>query len=550
MNYQALARKYRPRCFDHVVGQKATIEALSNTLHSKKLHHAYLFSGTRGVGKTSLARLFAKCLNCQSAITATPCETCETCLAIRENRFLDLIEIDAASRTRVEDMHALLDNIQYKPTMGRYKVYLIDEVHMLSTHSFNALLKTLEEPPSHIIFILATTDLNRVPSTILSRCLQFHLKNLSIEDVTQQLAHILQKEKIDYEQTALENIAQVTAGSLRDALSLLEQVIMYDDITQVKLANVDAILGRISEEDEFKLIEAIYHQSRDQLTQILHKCSEYNIDYDYALASLLKLFHQIAIQQLGMTSKTNNQIEQLAQQIHAEQIQLYYEIALIGRRNLPLAPTPRLGFEMTVLRMFAFQPRTSTTTQSIPKDTIKLTTSGFSHTLSDSDRLDYNSNQNSEKTDHSAHNETQPVITPVSSSNENNTLDWAQLIEQLPLQGFLKSLAMHCQLMRYEANHIEVQLHPNQSVLYNKQREKTLHAILTKYFNKNITFTISIGSGDLITPAILEVQKLKDNQKDAQQSILQDQNVQVIIKQFDGTIVPHSTQLKAGETNE
>jgi DNA polymerase-3 subunit gamma/tau len=555
MNYQVLARKYRPRYFDQVVGQTATLKALKNTLDYQQLHHAYLFTGTRGVGKTSLARLFAKCLNCKSAISSKPCETCESCLAIYENRFVDLIEIDAASRTRVEDMHALLENIQYKPTMGRYKVYLIDEVHMLSTHSFNALLKTLEEPPEHIIFILATTDPNKLPNTILSRCLQFHLKNLSTKEIINQLIYVLDQEKIVYEQHALEQIAQVAEGSLRDALSLLEQVIMHGDIKQVTVNDIEAILGRISEQDELALIEAIHHRKTDQIQHLIEKFNECNIDYEHVLVSLLNRLHQIALKQvLGASTKdTLNPLDTLAEKIAPEQIQLYYQIGLIGRRDLALAPSIKLGFEMTLLRMLAFQSPTHASrgsTENEPNFKAKQSTPSL---LDEKNLKSTKADKNSVKAFKTT------VTTPVKDqtetavqekNQENAILDWASLVQQLPLQGFLKSLALHCQLVRYESDELQVQLHPSQAVLYNEQREKTLQAILTKYLNKNIIFTITIGSEELITPAYLEAEKLKNKKKATQDAILQDQDVQAIIKQFDGAIVPNSVQLKTGDLNE
>lgn len=292
MSYQVLARKYRPQRFDQMMGHAGTRRALVNALEQNKLHHTYLLTGSRGVGKTSLARLLAKCLNCVEKVTSTPCESCSSCLAIQKNQFVDLIEVDAASRTRIEDIQSLLENVQYKPTLGRYKVYLIDEVHMLSMHSFNALLKTLEEPPAHIIFILATTDPHRVPDTVISRCIHFPLKNLAIEEIAQQLAKILDQEKIKYDLVALRKIAKSAKGSTRDALSLLEPVILHNTTNQVTLQDVQAIFGYIDETDQWSLITAIHNGKAEPLLQLIQAIATQSIDFEQVLDDLIETFYQ------------------------------------------------------------------------------------------------------------------------------------------------------------------------------------------------------------------------------------------------------------------
>lgn len=529
MSYQVLARKYRPHRFDQMVGQTATLQALQNALSHNKIHHAYLLTGSRGVGKTSLARLFAKCVNCMAQLGPKACESCEHCLAFKENRFIDLIEIDAASRTRVEDIHELLENVQYKPSLGRYKVYLIDEVHMLSIHSFNALLKTLEEPPSYVIFILATTDPNRLPDTILSRCLRFHLKNLTSEQITQQLATILEQENIHYETKALSRIAQAGKGSVRDALSLLEPVILYNDTTKVTMADVEAVLGYSTEEEQIALIKAIHYRKPDQLLKLVEKFTETNVDFEEVLIELLNYLHKMSMMQFvkGVEIEVPSELKTLAQEIDHEQIQLYYQIALIGRRDLSLSPTPRLGFEMTVLRMLAFQPT------SMP---LAINNSEEKHEEIATEQAD----------DANVSIEEEKKLTETSYAS----IDWSNLMTQLPLNGFLKSFASHCQLTHYEGDHIRLQLDPSQGVLYSKERENLLREILSKYLNKSIHLHISIGKTKLITPASLEADKQRNARQIANEAMLKDPGVQTIIKQFDATIQPDSFYLKNGETYE
>jgi len=359
MSYQVLARKWRPSNFDEMVGQSHVLRALSSALENERLHHAYLFSGTRGVGKTTISRIMAKSLNCEQGITAKPCGTCSACTEIDEGRFVDLIEVDAASRTKVEDTRELLENVQYRPTRGRYKVYLIDEVHMLSNHSFNALLKTLEEPPPHVVFLLATTDPQKLPPTVLSRCLQFHLKNMQPGDITQHLEYILGKEEIVFEKPALESLAWSAKGSMRDALSLLDQAIAFGD-GKVTDIDVREMLGSIDKDHIYRIIAALAENDGVSIMSIVEELSQFAPDYGDILAELLIVLHRIAlIQQIPdatMATQEREQIEQLAKLISAEDIQLFYQLALHGRRDLPLAPDQRSGFEMSMLRIMRFRP--------------------------------------------------------------------------------------------------------------------------------------------------------------------------------------------------
>ncbi|MTD40808.1 DNA polymerase III subunit gamma/tau [Erwinia sp. CPCC 100877] len=361
MSYQVLARKWRPQTFADVVGQEHVLTALANGLNLGRIHHAYLFSGTRGVGKTSIARLLAKGLNCETGITATPCGQCENCQAIEQGRFVDLIEIDAASRTKVEDTRDLLDNVQYAPARGRFKVYLIDEVHMLSRHSFNALLKTLEEPPSHVKFLLATTDPQKLPVTILSRCLQFHLRALDAGLIRDRLEYILNQENIDHESRALQLLARAAEGSLRDALSLADQAIASGD-GRVTTDAVTGMLGTLDDDQAMSLVEAIVQADGQRAMNLVQEAAARGVEWETLLIEMLGLLHKVAMIQLsprapvGDMASLTPRLRELARTVSPGDIQLYYQTLLIGRKELPWAPDPRMGVEMTLLRALAFHP--------------------------------------------------------------------------------------------------------------------------------------------------------------------------------------------------
>ena len=360
MSYQVLACKWRPRSFREMVGQTHVLKALINALDSQRLHHAYLFTGTRGVGKTTIARIIAKCLNCETGITSTPCGTCSVCREIDEGRFVDLIEIDAASRTKVEDTRELLDNVQYAPSRGRFKVYLIDEVHMLSSHSFNALLKTLEEPPPYVKFILATTDPQKLPATILSRCLQFSLKNMTPERVVEHLTHVLGVENVPFEDDALWLLGRAADGSMRDAMSLTDQAIAFGE-GKVMAADVRAMLGTLDHGQVYDVLHALIEGDAKALLEGVRHLAEQGPDWNGVLSEILNVLHRVAIAQALPEGVDNGQGDRdrvlaLAQALPAEDVQFYYQMGLIGRRDLPLAPDPRGGFEMVLLRMLAFRP--------------------------------------------------------------------------------------------------------------------------------------------------------------------------------------------------
>ena len=362
MSYQVLARKWRPQTFADVVGQEHVLTALANGLSLGRIHHAYLFSGTRGVGKTTIARLLAKGLNCETGITATPCGQCDNCREIEQGRFVDLIEIDAASRTKVEDTRDLLDNVQYAPARGRFKVYLIDEVHMLSRHSFNALLKTLEEPPPHVKFLLATTDPQKLPVTILSRCLQFHLKALDVDQIRQQLETVLTAEQITSDARALQLLARAADGSMRDALSLTDQAIAMGQ-GQVTAATVSQMLGTLDDEQPLAILEALVSADGEKVMAQVAQAASRGVDWENLLVETLALLHRIAMVQL-LPSMLDNQyaaveqrLRELARTLPPADVQLYYQTLLVGRKELAYAPDRRMGVEMTLLRALAFHPK-------------------------------------------------------------------------------------------------------------------------------------------------------------------------------------------------
>ena len=363
MSYIALARKWRPKTFTEMAGQAHVLKALTNALDRDQVHHAFLFTGTRGVGKTTVARILAKSLNCELGVSSIPCGACDACREIDEGRFADLIEVDAASQTQVENIRSLLDNVQYAPTRGRYKVYLIDEVHMLSKHAFNALLKTLEEPPPHVVFLLATTDPQKLPITVRSRCLQFSLKRLSVALIKSRLEHIVQAESFAAAPGALLLLARAADGSMRDALSLLDQLLAFSggEITE---ASTRAMLGTIDQNQVERIVRALGRRDGAQCLKEVAHLDEDAPDYDAVMASLLSLLQRIAIAQIipehaDEENTDRAAIAELSTMISPADVQLYYQIALNGRADLPAAPSPRTGFEMSLLRMLAFRPESA-----------------------------------------------------------------------------------------------------------------------------------------------------------------------------------------------
>jgi len=453
MSYQVLARKWRPKSFEQLVGQKQTAKALINALETQRLHHAYLFTGTRGVGKTTIARILSKSLNCETGLSSNPCGECSSCIEIDQGNFVDLMEIDAASKTKVEDTRELLDNVQYRPTRGRYKVYLIDEVHMLSGHSFNALLKTLEEPPPHVVFLLATTDPQKLPVTVLSRCLQFHLRRMEQPQIIEHLSMILSAEQIDFEPECLVPIAKGADGSMRDALSLLDQAIAYCG-DKLELVSVLEMLGSIDQSYCQNLLQAIQSNDAVKLMAIIQEMSQYSPDYLEVMSDWLSLLHQLAVSQATGNSE-NDSINELAQSISAADLQLYYQLSLQAKKDLPYAPHPRQGFEMALLRVMAFRPQTgpvvnhspdpakkkliSLSASEAPESTEKSSADNQQTVSADQSRLvEANANANSvsaEKLHLVADNSNQFDQTPSATVNKNISTNSTNQAMQLATQA-------------------------------------------------------------------------------------------------------------------
>lgn len=516
MSYQVLARKWRPRTFQDMVGQETVVRMLSNALTQQRLHHAYLFTGTRGVGKTTIARIIAKCLNCETGITATPCGTCPTCLAIDQGQFLDLFEVDAASRTKVEDTRELLDNVLYPPTQGRYKVYLIDEVHMLSNHSFNALLKTLEEPPEHVKFLLATTDPKRLPITILSRCLQFNLKRILPEKIAPHLQHICDAEAIKAEPAALNLLAKAADGSLRDALSLLDQAIAYSQ-GQVIAADVQSMLGTMAQEDLLPLVTAILTKNGSAALEAVQHLAEQSPDFQQILESLISLFHQIALAHI-LPASADADINTLAQQCTAEDIQLYYQVALLCRRDLAYAPHAQAGFEMAILRMLAFSieapakisapapsraPVSTTVAPTPPKPTPAPA----------------------------------PKAAPASAPPTTApSTDWRDMLGQLGLTGMAYALAANCTLKSLTATRVELALAATHEPMLSSKLKDRLAEALSRHLGHPVQLEIKITAEAIETPVKQAQHERGERLSTAKKEAMLDPRVQTLVDMYDASI--------------
>ncbi|MDH5472901.1 MAG: DNA polymerase III subunit gamma/tau [Gammaproteobacteria bacterium] len=528
MSYQVLARKWRPSKFTEMVGQEHVLRALTNALDEQRLHHAYLFTGTRGVGKTTVARIFAKALNCETGVTSTPCGQCSACKAIAEGRFIDLIEVDAASRTKVEDTRELLDNVQYAPSQGRFKVYLIDEVHMLSGHSFNALLKTLEEPPPHVKFLLATTDPQKLPVTVLSRCLQFNLKRMPMSLIEEHLQYILQQENVAFEQTALRLLANGADGSMRDALSLLDQAIAYGG-GKLATEEVRAMLGTVSRDRIMSILRGLVAGDAQAVMSEVAALSEMTPDFPAALADLLALLHQMALAQHVPDAVDENLVERedikiLATQISSEDVQLFYQVGLMGRKDLPLAPDERTGFEMALLRMLAFKPVTSN--QLSRQGTVSAQVSTpVSPPVS--------------QTVVSRESAQQP---PRSQPKPSFAGDWQGLINAAGIKGMVKQLALNCTLQNYTGSEMNLLLSDEHGQLLNTNSQTRLQEALSEYLRDKIKLTISLGQGESETPAQAEVRKAAEKQQAAEQAIDQDPVVQALRDNFGAQVMPNSVK--------
>jgi DNA polymerase-3 subunit gamma/tau len=509
---QVLARKWRPKTFSELVGQEHVVRALSNALKQQRLHHAYLLTGTRGVGKTTLARIVAKALNCESGITATPCGKCRACLEIDAGRFVDLIELDAASNTQVDNMRELLENALYAPTVGRYKVYIIDEVHMLSRSAFNAMLKTLEEPPEHVQFILATTDPQKIPITVLSRCLQFNLKLVPRRQIRERLQHILDAEGVSYEPEALALLARSAQGSVRDALSLLDQAIAHG-AGSVEQDSVRAMLGTVGQEHLYAIVRALADGDGAALLAEADRMAGLSLSFEAALQDLGSLFHKLALLQqipegAGVDESEQAVLDELARRFTPEDLQLYYQIALQGRSDLGLAPDEYAGFTMTLLRMRAFMPAPAASGES----------------RAGAARPGYGAS--GAGVDTSKKNAADP--------------DWQQLIERLGLGGAARMLAQHCELERRTTGRIDLKLAQAHQHLLEGPYQERLKAALERHFGGPLRLVITLSAEVAGSPAAIADRAEQKRQAEACAAIERDPFVRDLMENFDGQVIESS----------
>ena len=529
MSYQVLARKWRPRNFASLVGQEHVVRALTHALDQNRLHHAYLFTGTRGVGKTTLARILAKALNCETGITATPCGVCSACTEIDSGRFVDLIEIDAATNTGIDNMRELQDNAVYAPTRGRFKVFVIDEVHMLSKQAFNSMLKTFEEPPEHIKFILATTDPQKIPVTVLSRCLQFNLKQMPREAIYGHLGYILQQENTTAEPVALRLIAQAAQGSMRDALSLLDQAIAYAG-GEVSEAAVRAMLGAIDQDYLFRLLDGLAQQDIKAMLAVAGEMESRSLSFDSALQDLASLLHQIALAQsapdaLGQDLPERERILALTQQFDAEELQLHYQIALHGRRDLPLAPDEYAGFSMSLMRMLAFRPDQAGAV-AVPAPAKK-------------------------KPDATPVRDAAAAVpapgrpgtrAPAESAGPAFDRDWPKLANQLKVSGVARQLAQQSELRGFDGESMELGLAHSAKHLAERIYQDKLRAALHEHFGRSIALKIVIGEISGNTAAVQAQTERQARQGKALDVIQGDAFVRDLMDTFDATIVGDSVK--------
>jgi DNA polymerase-3 subunit gamma/tau len=554
--YTALARKWRPRSFAEMTGQEHVLRALANALASGRLHHAFLFAGTRGVGKTTVARILAKCLNCESGITATPCDQCASCREIDAGRSVDLIEVDAASRTKVDDTRELLDNVQYAPTRSRFKIYLIDEVHMLSAHSFNALLKTLEEPPPHVKFLFATTDPQKLPVTVLSRCLQFNLKRLSVALISSRLTHILQAENIAFDPAAVQLLALAGDGSLRDALSLLDQLLAFGNGKALE-ADARAMLGTVHRDQVQRIAELLAAGDAASLLDYARSFDELSPDYAQLLDQLAALLERIALKQLvpgfeGDELHPAEQLARLAAQIGPEDLQLYYQTAILGRRDLPLAPDARTGFRMTLIRMLAFRPATA------PGGSAPLAGASPPRTGSASA-----STAAAVAADTAGARDAAPGLTvgvpivagpptmaaapagapaPAAVAAAPTGADWPAIVAALELQGAPRELARNCALLAREGALLRLALDPRSASMRTRALEDKLAQALTRYFGDTVRLQFELRDDAQETPARIAERLDAQRRAQAQTAFEADPLVGAFKERFGASVLPDSVR--------
>lgn len=548
MSYQVLARKWRPRNFSELVGQSHVVKVLSNGLAEGRVHHAFLFTGTRGVGKTTIARILAKSLNCEQGVTSTPCGECENCVAIDEGRFVDLLEIDAASRTKVDDTREILDSVQYAPARGRFKVYLIDEVHMLSRHSFNALLKTLEEPPDHVKFVLATTDPQQIPVTILSRCLQFNLRRLTIEEIGGQIRRILEAEGIEAEDAAVDLLARAADGSMRDGLSLLDQALAGSG--KLLEADVRDMLGSVEQRHVHAILEGLAGNDAAVAIAAVGEVFAQARGMEQLLADLAEALHRIAlIQQLRDYRDDSRadweELVELAGRLDAEDVQLWYQIAVTGRRDLPLAPSQRSGCEMTILRMFAFQPAdaaagtndggNAATASGAPDGTRSADSPSTPQAGAGSKATAAGMGQGAQAVE---------VSRPAAQPAPDRPLGpdtWPRVLEELPLSDSFRTVAGMLLVDRFNRPKVEFTAARDDMVLISERFRRALEEAMTEWAGEPLRISIQpVDDKDLPTPAVLEERQIARTQAQAEEAIDSDPFVQRLVEQFDAEVVRES----------
>lgn len=550
MSYQVLARKWRPQKFADVIGQEHVLRALINALEQQRLHHAYLFTGTRGVGKTTLARILARCLNCETGITAEPCGECSACREISEGRFVDLIEVDAASRTKVEDTRDLLDNVQYAPTRGRYKIYLIDEVHMLSTHSFNALLKTLEEPPEHVKFLLATTDPQKLPVTVLSRCLQFNLKNLSAAQIVGYLEHILAEEKIEADNQALWLLATAAAGSMRDALSLTDQAIAHGE-GKLSESEVASMLGTVDQTHIHQLVEALIAGDGQALLQQCAELAELAVDYQSLIDQLLALVHRIAVAQTVPAAGSDGRMDdhkvaEYAAGMQPEDVQLYYQMLLMGRRDLSFTPDLSIGFEMLMLRLHAYSPLVQQAAESAQEKKPLAPTDGAERSPGSARQVKITlaENPHAESVPSASHAEETDMAEPASSPPADELADeWIGLFETLELDGMLRTVCSHLSLEERDSGVWIFHRDAEGAGIFSDKHRDQLELLLSQQLGSAIRVEVKASANKRESPAQRAERLHREQIEKAKQALLGLPVVQNMISELDGTLMPDSIRI-------
>ena len=532
MSYLVLARKWRPKDFSETVGQEHVLQALMNALETGRLHHAYLFTGTRGVGKTTIARILAKALNCETGVTAEPCGKCSACREIDEGRFIDLIEVDAASRTKVDDTRDLLDNVPYAAARGRYKVYLIDEVHMLSKSSFNALLKTLEEPPEHVKFLLATTDPQKLPVTVLSRCLQFNLKRMTPRLISDRLTYICGEEKIEFEPAALAMIARAADGSMRDALSLLDQAIAYCG-GKIEEGPTATMLGTIDRDHVMRLMKLLAAGDAKGIIEAIREIDEQFPDYLRLLDDIARDLQRVAVFQVvgtcdGEDDLSEKEIAELAEAMPIADVQLFYQVAIMGRRDLHLAPDPRSGAEMTLMRMLAFKPAAAETTGSAGGGGIVTDTAAKPAVAAP---------------------KAVPAkaVQPAAESQAWSDPDWSQLVVGLGLSGAARLLASNCAYLRREEITVFLGLDPRSESMLTKQRKDAIAECLSEHFGEKLLVDITIGSEVAETPVQQESRMADEQLEEARKNLEADPNVQALKNMFGAELKADTIEIISGD---